>query len=454
MKKSKTRDRQRSHEEIYSQACNILPGGVSRNTIFHKPWPHYVSEAGGCYITDIDSVRRIDFANNMASLIHGHAHPAIVHAVIEQIRKGTACTLATEAEVLLAQLLCDRVPGFEKIRFVNSGTEAVMATIKASRAYTGKPKLAKAEGAYHGTYDYAEISQTANPENWGDKDHPNSVPVANGTPQGVLNDVVIFPYNDVDRTLAILDQHAGEIACVLVDPVPHRVGLMTAKHEFIEALYKWTRKNNALLVFDEVITFRVNVGGAQQNYAVKPDLTALGKMIGGGFPIGAIAGRSKIMKVMDPKEKKLLFPLSGTFSANPVSTTAGRIAMELFDEKAVQKLNSLTQKAKDQIAETIKMADVPVSITGAGSMFRLHLKATAPATYRETYEDKKITELKKEMLDFLFYRENILTTNTLSCMLSTVTGQKEIDRLSEALLHLFRQYKPQLDTLVSSKETT
>ena len=454
MEKFKNRNKKRSQEEIYSQACKILPGGISRNTIFHKPWPHYVSKASGCYITDIDGVQRIDFANNMASLIHGHAFPAIVNAVVEQISKGTACTLATETEVLFAQLLCDRAPGFEKIRFVNSGTEAVMATIKASRAFTGKSKLAKAEGAYHGTYDYAEISQTASPENWGDADCPNSVPVASGTPRGVLNDVVIFPFNDVKRTLDILDRYAGEIACVLIDPVPHRVGLMPGKNEFIEAIYEWTRKHDALLVFDEVVTFRVNVGGAQQNYAIKPDLTALGKMIGGGFPIGAFAGRSDIMKVLDPWEKKLLFPLSGTFSANPVSTTAGRITMELFDEKAVVKLNALTQKAKDQITEAIKMADVPVTITGSGSMFRLHLKATAPTTYRETYESKETTELKKELLDYLFFHEKILLTNTLSCMLSTVTGQKEIDRLSNALLNLFRQFKPQLDTIVTSKETT
>jgi glutamate-1-semialdehyde 2,1-aminomutase len=448
MEKSKNRNRQRSHEEIYNQACNLLPGGVSRNTIFHKPYPHYVSQASGCYITDIDGVRRIDFANNMASLIHGHAYPAIVNAVIEQIRKGTAFTMATEAEVLFAQLLCDRAPGFEKIRFVNSGTEAVMAAIKASRAFTGKPKLAKAEGAYHGTYDYAEISETAKPENWGDADCPNSVPVVSGTPQGVLNDVVILPFNDIKRTLDILDRHTGEIACVLIDPVPHRVGLMPGKNEFIEAIYEWTRKHDTLLVFDEVVTFRVNVGGAQQDYTVKPDLTALGKMIGGGFPIGAITGRSDIMKVLDPWENKLLFPLSGTFSANPVSTTAGRIAMELFDQKAVEKLNKLTQKAKDQITEVIRMADVPVTLTGAGSMFRLHLKATAPDTYRETYEDKETIELKKKMLDYLFYHEKILLTNTLSCMLSTVTGQKEIDRLSNALLNLFRQYKSQLDAIV------
>jgi glutamate-1-semialdehyde 2,1-aminomutase len=202
-------------EDLYQQACKIIPGGVSRNTVFHKPYPHYAGTAKGCYVTDMDGVQRIDFANNMASLIHGHAHPAIVEGVTKQIQNGTAYTLATEAEVRLAQLLCDRTPAFEKIRFTNSGTEAVMAMIKASRAFTGKPKIAKAEGAYHGTYDYAEISQTASPDEWGDINKPNSVPLAQGTPQGVLNDVVIFPYNDIERTLAILDQHAKVLSISL-----------------------------------------------------------------------------------------------------------------------------------------------------------------------------------------------------------------------------------------------
>src|SRR6056297_3649418 len=373
-------------EDLYQQACKIIPGGVSRNTVFHKPYPHYAGMAKGCYVTDMDGVQRIDFANNMASLIHGHAHPAIVEGVTKQVKKGTAFTIATEPELEFAQLLCNRAPSFEKIRFVNSGTEAVMAMIKASRAFTGKEKIAKAQGAYHGTYDFAEVSQKAKPENWCDMNKPNSVQVASGTPKNVLNDVVIFPYNDVERTLSLLNQHKDEIACVLIDPVPHRVGLVKGKDEYIEALYKWTRENDALLVFDEVVTFRVNYSGAQENYTVKPDLTALGKIIGGGFPEGAFTGRSDIMKILDPHQKNLLFPHSGTFSANPVTMTAGRIAMEHFDEQAVQNINALTQKAIDQISEAIGVAGVPMSITGAGSMFRMHLRAEPPTTYREAYQ--------------------------------------------------------------------
>ena len=440
----KSKGPKRTSAQIYKQACKVLPGGVSRNTVFRRPHPQYVAAASGCYVIDIDGVQRIDFANNMASLIHGHAHPEITRAVIEQLYKGTAYTLATEAEVELARLLCGRVAGFEKIRFVNSGTEAVMAMIKAARAFTGRSKIAKAEGAYHGTYDFAEVSQTANPSNWGDINKPNSVPLAHGTPQGVLDDVVIFPYNDIERTLALLEQQADQIACVIIDPVPHRVGLVQGTSEFVEALHQWSRKNGALLVFDEVVAFRINYGGAQEKFSVRPDLTALGKIIGGGFPVGALAGRSDVMKVLDPSESKILFPHSGTFSANPVTMTAGRTAMELFDKEAILKLNALTQKAIAQIEEAIKITDVPVSITGAGSMFRIHLRASPPTTYREAYQTKETLAVINKLLDYLFYDEIIIMINTCVCMFSTALEQEHVDKLAQAMLNGFRHIKPDL----------
>jgi len=437
----------KTNKTIYNRACNVLTGGVSRNTIFRKPHPYYVATAKGSYVTDIEGVERIDFANNMASLIHGHSHPAINEAVIEQLKNGTAFTMATEAEVKFAELLIKRTGTFERMRFVNSGTEAVMTMLKTSRVYTKKPKIAKAEGAYHGTYDYAEASQTSNPSNWGDINKPNVNQVVEGTPQGALDDVVVFPFNDIERTLKILDQYADEIACVLIDPVPHRVGLFPATNEFINAIYKWTRKNNALMVFDEVVTYRVNYGGKQDSFTVKPDLTAMGKMIGGGFPIGALAGRKEIMEVLDPRGKILRHPHSGTFSANPVSTTAGRVAMELFDQDAVLKLNALTNIAINQIEESIKIADVPVSLTGAGSMFRLHLLANKPTSYREAYHSKEKKDLITELLDYLFLEENIIMINTGACMFATTLTQKEVDRLSDALLNGFKLIKPKLDKI-------
>ncbi len=434
-------------EDLYIRACEVITGGVSRNTVFRRPHPFYAASAKGCYVTDIDGIRRLDFANNMASLIHGHTHPAIVEAVTEQLQRGTAYTMATEAEFSFASLLCQRVPGFEKVRFVNSGTEAVMTMIKAARAYTGRPSIAKAEGAYHGTYDFAEVSQTSRPDQWGDIHQPKSVPLAHGTPQGVLDDVLIFPFNDIEKTLAILDRHAERIACVIIDPVPHRVGLVPATDAYVEALYQWTRRNGALLVFDEVVTLRVAYGGAQERYKYRPDMTALGKIIGGGFPVGGLAGRTEVMRVLDPRESKILFPHSGTFSANPITTTAGRVAMELFDSEAVDRLNALTAKAMEQINEAISIAGVPVSLTGAGSMFRFHLKATPPRTYREAYQPPQVTALVREILDYLYLEEEIMMINTCACMFSTPMTQKEVDILTQAMLNAFRHIKPKLEKI-------
>jgi len=430
-------------EKLFNQALKVLPGGISRNTIFRKPYPFYADKGNGCYLTDVEGVTRIDFANNMASLIHGHAYPAIVDAVSIQLAKGSCFTMATEVEIIYAQLLCDRVPSFDKIRFVNSGTEAVMAMLKASRAYTGKAKIAKVEGAYHGAYDYAEVSQTAKPSNWGEVDKPNSTPVATGTPAKALEDVVVIPFNDPDRAIKILNQHKDKIACVLVDLLPHRVGLIPASNAFINALHKWTREHKSLLVFDEVITFRTNYSGAQQNYDVIPDLTALGKIIGGGFPTGALAGSDKVMKVLDPTEPKVLLPHSGTFSANPITMTAGLVAMKDFDQAAVTKLNKLAIYAKEGITQAIADVGINACVTGAGSMFRIHLKAQPPKNYREAYVDKAEGQLITKLLDYLF-DNGIMMINTCSATLSTAMGKKEIDHLVSVLKDAFEMLKPEM----------
>jgi len=429
-------------QNLYKRAKEVMTGGVSRNTIFRRPHPYYAATASGSYVTDIDGTERIDFANNMASLIHGHSHPTIVEAVIDQMRKGTAYTLGTKVEVEFGELLTKRNHNFEKIRFVNSGTEAVMSMIKAARAYTGRPKIAKAEGAYHGTYDFAEISQIATPDTWGDIDKPNSVPVAFGTPQCVKNDVIVFPYNDTERTLKLLEENKEDLACVLIDPVSHRVGMFPIEEDYLLAIHKWTRKNKVLLVFDEVVTYRVSYNGMQSKFPIRPDMTALGKIIGGGFPVGAIAGSAEYMSVFDPTRRVLKQPHSGTFSANPVTMVAGKTAMELYDSHAVKDINHMAAVAKKQIREAIKEADVPVKITGAGSMFRFHFRHKAPKSYRESYQGKEERKVIVDFLDYMFLKENIMMINTFACMLATTITQREIDRLTEAMFNGFKKFKP------------
>ena len=419
-------------EKLYKQALEILPGGVSRNTVLRDPNPPYADFGEGCRLTDIEGVTRLDFSNNMASLLHGHACPAIVQAVTEQLQKGSAFTMATEVEVRYADFLIHRNPSFDKIRFVNSGTEAVMGALKASRAFTGKPKIAKVEGAYHGQYDYAEVSQIPCPKNWGNIDQPNSVPVAHGTPESVLDDVIILPFNDIDRALAILNENTDSLSCVLLDLMPHRVGLRPAEPSFVEAIREWTEKYGVLLVLDEVITFRTQVGGLQQQYNITPDLTAMGKAIGGGFPVGAIAGRKEVMDVMNPLAEKVLFPHSGTFSANPITMTAGLTSMKLFDAKAVERLNALALRAVHGIEEAIAETGAKACVTGAGSMFRIHMKEQSPKNFREAYLNPEESAKLKVLLDHL-YDEGFLMINTCSAALSTPMTESDIDALVSAV---------------------
>jgi glutamate-1-semialdehyde 2,1-aminomutase len=367
----------------------------------------------------------------MAALIHGHAHPEIVRAVTEQVRRGTAFTLATEVEIEFAEHLRSRNESFERLRFVNSGTEAVMAAIKASRAFTGRSKIAKVEGAYHGAYDFAEVSQTSKPSNWGTVDHPRSVPTAYGTPPSVLDDVVVIPFNDPEHALAILDEHRQELACVLVDLMPHRVGLVPATADFVEALRDWTHANESLLVVDEVITFRSEYGGAQTWYDLSPDLTAMGKIIGGGFPVGAVAGRADVMRVMDPLADLVLYPHSGTFSANPVTMTAGLVAMEMFDRSAVVRVNDLASRAIAGINKAIEGSGVTACVTGRGSIFRVHLKENPPTSYREAFPSPDESERIAALLDHLF-DEGFMLINTCSATISTAMTEVEIDALVAA----------------------
>lgn len=425
---------------LFERAQKILPGGVSRNTLLRGAHPLYVSHGKGCRVVDVDGVERIDFANNVASLVHGHAFDPVVDAVSEQLRRGTAFTMATEAEVLFAEGLCGRSPAFDKIRFVNSGTEAVMAGIKAARAFTGRPKIAKVEGSYHGAYDYAEVSQAPTPENWGGFDHPNPVPLAQGTPAGVLEDVLILPFNDPEQAIAVLDECADQVACVLIDPIPHRVGMVPVEAEFLRALRTWTTENDALLMFDEVITFRSEVGGMQARFDILVDLTAMGKVIGGGFPVGALAGRNEVMDVFVKGEKGLRLPHSGTFSANPITMTAGWVAMECFDEEAVRRLNSLGDYARAQISESINIAGVPACVTGTGSLFRVHLKPEPPRNYREAHLSVKGEKALSALIDAL-YDNGIMMIHTCAGALSTPMGHAEVDRLAEALLISLRSIK-------------
>lgn len=377
----------RSHS-LYDRALASLPGGNTRTTVFMKPYPIYAERAEGCRVWDVDGNEFIDCINNFTSLIHGHAHPALIQAATRQLSLGSAFGLPTESEIDLAELLASRLPSVDQLRFANSGTEAVMMALKAARAFTGRAKIAKCEGAYHGSYDYAEVSLDPAPDMWG-RNAPVSVAYAKGTPDNVLADVVTIPFNDTEAAVSLIREHGSELACVLVDPMPNRAGLAPADQAYVEGLRKVTREVGALFIFDEVITFRLGYRGAQGLWDIDPDLTALGKIIGGGFPVGAVAGRREYMAVFDPRSGKPALPHGGTFSANPVTMRAGLAAMELLDEAAFARLDDIGEAVRTGIDEAFRRTGVPGGTVGRGSLLKIHFADRPIRDYRSAYTTER-----------------------------------------------------------------
>ena len=282
--------------------------------------------------------------------------------------------MPTESEVELAEMIAARLPAVDQVRFTNSGTEAVMMAIKAARAFTGRPKIAKCEGAYHGSYDYAEVSLDPTPDIWG-RNAPVSVAYAKGTPEKVLSDVVTIPFNDAEAAVSLIREHGAELACVLVDPMPNRAGLAPADRSYLEALREVTRDTGTLLIFDEVITFRVGYRGAQGVWGIDPDLTTLGKIIGGGFPVGAVGGaQGHHGGIRSASGGKPALPHGGARSpANPVTMRAGLTAsMELLDEAAFARLDAIGKAVRSGIDEAFRKHGVPGSTVGLGSLLKVH----------------------------------------------------------------------------------
>ncbi len=381
---------------LYERAQRSIPDGSSRSMLLRRPHPIYVDHAAGAWVTDVDGNRYLDCNNNFASIIIGHADPGISAAVAERMARGSAFSLANDVEIDLAELLCERVESFDLIRFCNSGTEAVMAALKAARGFTGRPNVIKVEGSYHGTYDHAEASLGADPSNWGDAAAPRTVPYAFGTPTSVAHEVGIIAYNDAEGARAAIEQAGDQLAAVLVDPMPNRVGMPDLEPEFISAVRETTRKVGALLVLDEVITFRLGHGGMQTLADIDPDLTTLGKIIGGGFPVGAIAGRTGPMETfvrIDGDRAKV--PSGGTFSANPITMAAGLETMTRLDPDAFARLDHIGEAVRSGLRALFDRAGLEWQVTGRGSLFRVHPHRRHIRNYRDSYQssdEKAVSE--------------------------------------------------------------
>jgi glutamate-1-semialdehyde 2,1-aminomutase len=361
---------------MFEKAQRVLTEGGSRSTIRISPYSIYVREAKGKYITDIDGNRLFDFNNNYTSMIHGHAHPEIVEAAIAQINRGTGFSFGSEAELALAELLCDRSPNFDKIRFMNSGTEAVMKAIKAARAYTGRPKIAKCENSYHGSYDFAEVSLGVEATDLS-KGDPVSQAYAVGTPQGVLDDVVVIPFNEPEIARRILDENAADLAAVLYDPIGQGFARVAPTDEFLAMIADFCEKSGAIQIADEVVAFRAGWSGLQGERDLKPHLTTLGKIIGGGFPIGAVTGSAEVMSVFEAGETKAKLPHGGTYNANPVSMAAGRKAMEMLTKDEYARINQLGEEFRKGVREVFDISDTDGEVQGQYSIFAMTLSDPA-----------------------------------------------------------------------------
>jgi glutamate-1-semialdehyde 2,1-aminomutase len=418
-------------KSLYERARKVLPGGTARTSTFDKPHPLYAAHGIGCTLTDIDGNARVDFHNNYTALAHGHAHPALLEAAVRQMGQGASFCFASEPEVALAETLVSRIPGLEQVRFMCSGTEAVMMAIKAARAATGRTLIAKCEGAFHGSYDYVEVSYDSAPENWGAPENPSSVPFVKATPPGTLEEVVAIPFNDANAALHALAPHADRLAAVIVDAMPNRVGLIPATTEFLKALRNFTRRNGIVLISDEVINFRLSHGGAQPLFNFDADLTVFGKIIGGGFPVGAVGGKRAVMEVFDPSKGKPAVSQSGTFSASPVAMAAGKVAVDMLDVAALDRLEQLGDRLRAALKNSFDRHRVEGQVTGMGSLFRVHFKSTPLRNYRDAYPAERDKRRLGACYKFMLEKGFILTSVGMGC-LSTPMQEAQIDSVAAA----------------------
>ncbi|MER8438799.1 aspartate aminotransferase family protein [Mesorhizobium sp. M1312] len=418
----------RSHE-LFSRARKVFPDGTTRATVERDPMPRYVVKGEGAYLIDVDGQRFLDLHNNFTTLIHGHGFGPVTEAVARQLHDGTCFANPTAHEIDLAELLVGRIPAIEQIRFVNTGTEAVMFAIKAARAFTGRPAIAKIEGAYHGAYDWAEAGQVGTPATWGLASAPIALPSYTGTPETVAEDVIVLRFNDARGAREQIAASARRLACILLDPMPSRGGLITPEADFIEAVVTTARRYGILVVSDEVLNLRQGYRGASVRYGIQPDLLVAGKIIGGGFPIGAIGGSRHVMEVFDGSSGPAKVQQGGTFSANPVSMVAGRVSMENLTEAAFERLERMGDWLRGKLTASIEMRQAPYVVTGAASLFRIHPKRRMPRDYREAYTQPGEAASIRAMGRF-FAGEGIIFPAAGTACLSTAMSEGDLEKVA------------------------
>lgn len=421
----------------FERAKRITPGGSMRHATYFAPHPPYAASGAGCWVTDVDGRRIFDCANNFFSLIHGHAFAPVIAALHDALDRGTAFGLPTAAETALAEEIRRRAPLLEQIRFANSGTEAVLFAIKAARAITGRPAIAKFEGAYHGAYDHVEVSLDSTPEMWGG-DVPAAIAYARGTPPAVLQDTVVLPFGRPDVCRRLLEQHAGRLAAVIFDPIASRLGMVPASAELVAVLQDTCRRHGILLIADEVISFRLGYRGAHAAFGYEPDLVVLAKVIGGGLPVGAVAGPARHMAIFDHTKGKAAVAHGGTFSANPLTMAAGLAGLQALDPAEFARLNGHGDLLRGLLAERFASLGLQAQVTGQGSLFRVHPMRTTITDYRSCFPSPAGRQAIQVIQRCLFERGFLLTPNC-SGALSTPMTEQDLRDLAEAIVETVRE---------------
>ena len=351
-------------DELFARAREIIPGGVNSPVRAFKAvggQPRFIERGAGAYLYDVDGNRYIDYVLSWGPLIHGHAHPHVIAAITRTAADGTSFGAPTELEVRLAEMVIAAMPAIEMVRFVNSGTEATMSALRLARAYTGRDKIIKFAGGYHGHADFLLVAAGSGALTLGIPDSP-------GVPQPTTADTLIAPYNNLPAVESIFQEFPEGVAAVIVEPIAGNMGCVPPEPGYLQGLRDLTTRFGALLIFDEVMTgFRVAYGGAQQLYGISPDLTCLGKIIGGGLPAAAYGGRRDIMNLVAPAGPVYQ---AGTLSGNPLAMAAGIAQLELLQQPGVyEALETHAAQLTEGIGTAAHAASVPITQTRVGSMF-------------------------------------------------------------------------------------
>ena len=353
-------NRERS-KQLYDESVNYLPGGVNSPVRAYKPYPFFAKKAKGSKIYDVDKNEYIDYCLGYGPVVFGHANEQIIKDATNQLKLGTDYGVPSQKELELAQEVVERVPCAEMVRFTNSGTEATMSAIRLARGVTNRKKIIKFEGAYHGAHDAVLVKSGSGAI--GKPDSP-------GIPEESTRNTLLVPFNDEDALTRMINDNKGEIACIIVEPIMGNIGCVPPKDGFLQFLREITEENDIILIFDEVITgFRLSRGGAQEYYGITPDLATFGKIIGGGFPIGAICGRRELMEQFAPSGG---IYQAGTFSGNPMSITGGLSAFKILDMKAYKTLHDSGKYLRSGMSDILEKLDINYQINGVESMTQIY----------------------------------------------------------------------------------